>query len=193
MMDYAVNDCAFDGDRYLHMFISSGIARQFEHGNPKSIVGKSGVDIVYGVVKITSGNVPKAVPTLEIGHRSSEYWGGWALAHYQWYTARKFSSILRYMPFSEILEMHYSLSETDITAFYKTANDIYILARPQTNLRRMREASGLSQSMLANESGVSLRTIEMLEQRDKDINKTQVIIAAKLARSMGCDIEDLLE
>ena len=42
MMDHAVNICGLDGDQYLHMFISSGLARQFERGNPKVAAGLSG-------------------------------------------------------------------------------------------------------------------------------------------------------
>ncbi len=33
MMDYAVNDCDLDGDVFLSMFITSGIAEQFEQRN----------------------------------------------------------------------------------------------------------------------------------------------------------------
>jgi len=192
MMDYAVNDCAVDGDRYLHMFITSGLAQQFEHGNPKVVAGMSGVDLATEAITVITGHAPKAVPSVT-NYRSSEYWGGWVLAQYQWYTARKFSSILRFMPFSDILNMYYTLHEADITKFYATADEIYICARPQTNLKRIRETAGLSQSMLATEANVSLRCIQMYEQRNKDINKAQAISVAKIARALGCEVEDLLE
>jgi hypothetical protein len=29
MMNYAVNDCGLDGDAFLHMFVTSGLAEQF--------------------------------------------------------------------------------------------------------------------------------------------------------------------
>ena len=64
---------------------------------------------------------------------------------------------------------------------------------PQTNLKRIREAAGLSQSYLAVEAGVSLRSVQMYEQRNKDINKAQALTLAKIARVLGCDVEDLLE
>ena len=192
MMGYAVNDCALDGCRYLHMFISSGLAQQFEHGNPKVVAQMSGVDLAVEAITKAAGNAPNAVPSMT-DYQTSEYWGGWALAHYQWYTARKFSSILRFMPFSDILDMYYSLHEEDITKFYEIANEIYLNARPQTNLNRIRETAGLSQAKLAAEAGVSLRSIEMYEQREKDINKAQVLIAIKIARTLGCEVEDLME
>ena len=49
------------------------------------------------------------------------------------------------MVFTGILNMYYTLHEADITKFYETAEEIYVLARPQTNLKRVRETSGLSQ------------------------------------------------
>ena len=192
MMAYAVNDCALDGCRYLHMFISSGLAQQFEHGNPKVVAGKSGVDLATEAITKVTGNAPKAVPSA-VGYQTSEYWGGWALAQYQWHTARRFSSILRYMPFSDILSMYYTLHEADITEFYAQADEIYRQARPMTNLKRIREAAGLSQPWLAAEAGVTTRTVEMYEQRNKDINKAQVITAVKIARALGCEVEDLME
>ena len=36
-------------------------------------------------------------------------------------------------------------------------------------------------------------SIQMYEQRNKDVNKAQAITLAKIARVLGCDIEDLLE
>ena len=192
MMDYAVNDCEINGCLFLHMFISSGLAHRFEHGNPKTVAGMSGVDLATEAITKTTGNAPKAVPSVT-DYRTSEYWGGWALAHYQWYTARSFSSILRFMPFSDILNMYYTLHEADITKFYEAADEIYMHMRPQTNLKRIREAAGLSQSLLSTEAGVSLRSIQMYEQRNKDINKAQVLTIVKIARALGCEVEDLME
>jgi DNA-binding Xre family transcriptional regulator len=33
----------------------------------------------------------------------------------------------------------------------------------------------------------------MYEQKNKDINKAQAMTLAKIARVLGCDVEDLLE
>ena len=192
MMDFAINDCDFDGCMFLHMFITSGLAHQFERGSPKVVAGKSGVELAIEAITKTTGIAPKAVPSLT-DYRTSEYWGGWALAHYQWYTARSFSSILRFMPFSDILNMYYILHEADITKFYESADEIYTSKRPQTNLKRVRETAGLSQSKLAENSEVSLRSIQMYEQRNKDINKAQALTVVKIARALGCEVEDLME
>jgi len=192
MVDYAINDCEIGGCLFLHMFISSGLAHRFERGNPKVVAGMSGVDLAMEAITKATGNAPKVIPSM-INYRTPEYWSGWALAHYQWQTARSFASILRFMPFSEILKMYYTLHEEDITKFYESADEIFTQARPQTNLKRIRETAGLSQSKLAAEAGVSMHSIQMYEQRNKDINKAQALQVVKIARALGCEVEDLLE
>ena len=51
----------------------------------------------------------------------------------------------------------------------------------------------LSQSELAEQSGIKVRNIQMYEQRVNNIDKAQVQTLYKLSRVLGCDIEDLLE
>ena len=64
---------------------------------------------------------------------------------------------------------------------------------PETRLKRIRSAHGLSQAQLAERSGVGLRSIQMYEQRNKDINRAEAGSLLKLARALGCEMEDLLE
>ena len=68
-----------------------------------------------------------------------------------------------------------------------------LTASHETNLKRIRTAKGYSQNQLAELSGVSLRSIQMYEQRRKDINKAQSESIHRLAKSLGCKMEDLLE
>lgn len=193
MMDYAVEACGVDGDLLLHMFVTCGLAGQFERGNPRVVAGMSGFDLAIQAIESVTGKAPKTEPENTADYRSPEFWAGWALAHYQWHSAKSFAAILRAFPFSKIVARYHPLHEADISKFYAIADSICSPAGSQTNLRRLREATGLSQSRLAEEAGVSLRSIQMYEQRNKDINKAQAITLAKLARVIGCDIEDLLE
>lgn len=50
-----------------------------------------------------------------------------------------------------------------------------------------------SESQLAKRSNVSLRSIQMYEQRNKDINKASAETVLSLAKVLGCTMEDLLE
>lgn len=72
---------------------------------------------------------------------------------------------------------------------------ICMKSRPysETNLKRIRTIYGCSQKKLAEMSGVSLRSIQMYEQHNKDINKAQSESLYRLAKALGCKMEDLLE
>ena len=194
MMDFSVNSCDLDGDTYLQMFIASGLAHQFERGSPKVIAGMSGIELAIEAITATTGVSPSIDPDYTgLDSRTEEYWAGWALARYQWYTSLSFSLILQSLPFSVITDMYPTLHEADITKFYSVADEITSCNHPQTNLKRIRDITGISQSKLAEEANVSLRSIQMYEQRNKDINKAQTISVVKIARALGCDVEDLMD
>ena len=125
--------------------------------------------------------------------RSKEYWIGWATAYYQWHSGRKYSDIFKVISFEDMQKMYYTLHEADITKFVDTANQLMKEYFTETNLKRIRTAYGLTQAELAKRSGVSLRSIQMYEQRNKDINKASVDTVHSLAKVLGCAIEDLIE
>lgn len=60
-------------------------------------------------------------------------------------------------------------------------------------LKEYRTKSGMSQSQLAEASGVNVRMIQYYEQGVKDINKASGETMYKLSRALGCKMEDLLE
>ena len=62
-----------------------------------------------------------------------------------------------------------------------------------SNLKKLREEASLSQNKLATLSGVSNRMIQYYEQGVKNINKAQAETLFKLAKTLNCSIEDLLE
>lgn len=62
-----------------------------------------------------------------------------------------------------------------------------------TNLKKVRESKGMSQSSLSEKSGVNLRTLQMFEQGNRDINKAQVMTVIALAEALGCEIYDIVE
>lgn len=62
-----------------------------------------------------------------------------------------------------------------------------------TNLKKIREATGLSQAKLAEASGVNVRMIQYYEQGAKDINAAAASTVYRLAQALNCTVEDLLE
>ena len=62
-----------------------------------------------------------------------------------------------------------------------------------TKLAMYRKARGLSQSMLAVESGLSKRLIQQYEGKYRNINRAAAETVKILADTLGCNMEDLLE
>ena len=190
--DYAVNACGMNGTTFTKLFCASTVSRRMENGEPAYIAGRSGIEIVLEVVSETMGKSPTAKSHEHMG-RSREYWIGWATAYYQWHSGRKYSNIFKAIPFEDMQKMYYTLHEADITKFVETADKLMKEYFTETNLKRIRTTYGLTQAELAKRSGVSLRSIQMYEQRNKDINKASVETVYGLARVLGCTIEDLIE
>ncbi len=190
--DYAVNTCGIPGSDFVKLFIVSSISKRMENGEPAYLVGKSGIEIAREVILETTG---KAIQIEQQEHfgRSKEYWGGWAVAYYQWYSDRKFSDIFKVITFEDLQKMYYTLHEADISKFVDIVNDRMKEFFHDTNLKRIRTNYGCTQAELAKSSGVSLRSIQMYEQRNKDINKASVETVYRLAKVLGCTIEDLIE
>lgn len=59
-------------------------------------------------------------------------------------------------------------------------------------LQEKRKAAGLTQAQLAAASGLSVRTIQHYEQGMLDFNKAAAVTVWRLARALGCQVEDLL-
>lgn len=60
-------------------------------------------------------------------------------------------------------------------------------------LQFVRRNKKLSQRGLAEKSGLKLRLIQMLESKDKAINKTAAINVYKLSQALECNMCDLIE
>ncbi len=190
--DYAVNNCGISGNDFVKMFIVSPVSKRMENGEPALLAGKSGIEIVREIVEETKGQEIQIESQEHFG-RSVEYWIGWAVAYYQWYSDRKYSDIFKVISFADLQKMYYTLHEADITKFVDIVDSRMKEYFPETNLKRIRKAYGCTQSELSELSGVSLRSIQMYEQRNKNINKASVDTMYRLAKVLGCTIEDLLE
>ena len=83
--------------------------------------------------------------------------------------------------------------EMYLAHFVERLDELWNQHYPETNLKRIRDLAGLSQRELAELSGVSVRQIQLFEQRQRDINQTRAIDVLRLSRALGCKNEDLLE
>ena len=190
--DYAVNTCRIIGTDFVKLFIASSVSKRMENGEPAYLAGKSGIEIVREIVAETKGQELQIEPQEHFG-RSKEYWIGWAIAYYQWYSGRKYSDIFKVLSFEDLQKMYYTLHEADITKFVDIVDSKIKEYFSETNLKRIRTAYGFTQAELAERSGVSLRSIQMYEQRNKNINKASADTLYRFAKALGCTMEDLIE
>ena len=189
--DYAIDTCHIPGTDFVRMFAVSSVAKRMENGEPALLAGRSGIEIALDVVHETTGRELGIEPGESFG-RSREYWIGWATCYYQWYSTRSYSEIFKALSYEDLEFMYPKLHEADITKFV----DIVVRRIGEyfkdTNLKRIRRSYGCTQAELAERSGVDLRSIQMYEQRNKDINKANGETLYRISRALGCTMESLL-
>ncbi|MCR4632187.1 MAG: helix-turn-helix domain-containing protein [Treponema sp.] len=189
MLDFAVYDLKENLSEFYQKFLYSKVSKQFERGESTVIVGKSGVELALEVL----GDKELASKYRPAADRTPEYWCGWALAYFQWYSNLSFRDINNVVPISEILEMYSPYHEMDISQFCDKMLEVYNNRKKGTNLKTLRLNAGLSQSELAEISGLPVRTIQQYEQKQKNINAAKAETVVKLAKALNTSVEKLME
>ena len=195
MMDYAVNDCGYEASDFFDLFLISGVAKAFEKGSPKYVAGLSGPELASEVILRTQGDRHNQSISYGIDKRS-EYWAGWIIAYYQWYRNERFSDLKRDgLDISHVISLYNPLHEADSSKFVSIADDIlrWNRTRACSNLQRLRKQVGLTQKELAESAFVSLRMVQLYEQRRQDIRKAEAASILRLAAVLGCEVVDLME
>jgi len=195
MLDYAVNDCGYDAADFFDRFIISGVAGLFEKGSPKYAAGLSGSELASEVIYRTQGERLNQAVSDGID-KSPEYWAGWILAYYQWNSGERFYDLKRDgLDILYVLSLYNPLHEADPSKFVSVADDIIRQnrARAGSNLQRLRKQLGMTQKELAEAADVSLRMVQLYEQRRQDIRKAEAATLLRLASVLGCEFNDLME
>lgn len=172
-------------DELFFLFIKKGYAYEFGRGNVYFL--NMPPHVLYSM--ITDQKAPQA-PMVELG-RSPQYWCGFVLAYYQWYTGLSFKKIQDKLPPSKILALYHPLHEASLEKFVEVANSIVL--QKETYLEEYRKYAKLSQKELASRSGVPLKMIQLYEQRKVNINDAPAHHLLRFSRVFSCTIEDLIE
>ncbi len=191
-VDFAVMSLTLDADIFGNAFAVSAASKQFGCGNPLYVAGMNGCELAREVLIETHTPFTNAEDAMYLD-KSAEYWGGWSLSFYQWYSGRSFMDILMVVPLSQIIQMYPVYHEMDVMQFVEQMDYLIHKASPDTRLKVRRINCGMSQSQLASYSGVAIRQIQLFEQRQRDINKAAALTLLQLSRSLNCQMEDLME
>lgn len=189
--DIGVNQWGVGGEALAEAFVASGIACEFERRNPVFVAGKSALDLLRVAAPYMTADAP--VPDAARVSPSEEYWLGWILGFYQVRTGRPYRQVLDVVPFDELVGMYYPLHEAPEAKFIEVLNERLRAAQLPTRLKRQRELCELTQGELAERAGVSLRSIQMYEQRQKNINHASAETIYRLACALHCSMEALLQ
>ena len=189
--EYATLFCNIKGQEFFYLFLSSGIAHEYGRGNVKYISGMSGIELA-SLILTKCGKVPSTTVELPYIDYPPEYWIGWILAYYQWYTGKSFARIYQRISYDTLYNLYGVLHEADPQKTVAVLNELMI-QKKKSNLARLRKFCNLSQSQLAKAANISVRSIQLYEQHQTDINKAQYHHLLSLAKVLGCHIEDLLE
>lgn len=137
MYDYAVNTLSRNIDEFFRMFILSGMAHQFEIGNPTYVAGKNGCEVAREVINSCT-DLDIDEEDIMYMDKSPEYWIGWALAYYQWYSNLPYEHIGKCVPISEMYYMYRTLHEADLSLFVDIMDEKCRSDVKDYTLRRMR-------------------------------------------------------
>ena len=191
-IDYATYTEGYGSNEYYNMFIKCDLARKYEKGVPSIVSGMSGTELALRVIEKYTG---KYIPRDRTYHngRSPEYWAGWAIAYYQWYTSCNLQNLEEQVPFTSILAMYDKYHEMDIMHFVDRIEQVRAGMRLNSYLKQFRERAGLSQSELSELAGVPVKTLQHYEQGTKSLAKANATYVLSLARILGCRPEELIE
>ena len=121
MFNYVVYDCGYELSEYYDIFLDSDYSRRFGKGDSYVIAGMSGAELAINVLHISDDDI--IMPGIYDG-RSQEYWTGWILAYYQWYSGKTFRLIQQEISISNILKMYNPYHEMDISQSIDKLMDI---------------------------------------------------------------------
>ena len=191
-IDYAVNICEIEINKFMKLFISSGLSDEFGKGNPKIISGMSGTELA--IETLTRVGIPPFFKDNQVDYECSpEYWCGWILAYYQWKMGCSFRDIFKTLSMVDILRLYPTLHEASEEKCIDIITNMIRSRHTTSNLQLQRKKSGYSQREISEKAGVNLRTLQQYELKRKDINKAAVSTIVRLANALGCKEEEILD
>ena len=188
--EYVTEKLKMGGQEFLDLFCLGRIGEAFSKGEIRYISGMSGIELANEVLKEHAIVIETKDYDLRIDC-PPEYWCGWILAYYQWRTGRTFSQIQKRISFKNLMNLYGVLHEAHERKAVEVLDSFF--EEQTTNLAQMRLKAGVSQSELARKAGISLRSIQMYEQRNNNINNAQYNRLCAIARALHCRIEDVVE
>lgn len=195
MIEYGEEACRIEQDLLLQMFIVSGYAYKWEHGDPHVLSGLSGTELCCRVlekcrdIQSPDDRNPGALIRYDTG---DAYWRGYILALFQWKTNCSFTEISAILQQDQLQRMYPAYHTASEEKAIEELERLLAARRAVTRLQMYRKRLGLSQQELAERAVLNLRTLQEYEVGRKDLRKAGSERVLALSRALWCDPSDLL-
>lgn len=114
MSHFCINEYGLSPEKFSILFAKSQVAEQISMGNPRYLTGLSGKEMADMLIESSMEITPKRISS-DTYQVSPEYWAGWVMAYYQWYTAKSFSQMYADgQTYEKILMMYHPMHEADL-------------------------------------------------------------------------------
>lgn len=120
--DWVTNTCGGNIQDFANRFAESEISELFAKGSPKYTVGMTGAELANAVLIDLKLPIFEQEPVFFMD-KSPEYWTGYILAGFQWYTSRSFKEIVQAIPMKNIIGLYHLGHEQDELKIFNTLNE----------------------------------------------------------------------
>ena len=191
MTEYATDACGQNTDHTFKCFVISGYAERFGRGDPQVVAGISGTEMFMSVMERCG--VTKKWPGAFIRYDTGEsYWIGYIMAFFQWKMGVSFRQLFSVIKYDDLHRMYPALHTVSEDRAFENLSELYHKRTLVTRLQTYRKLAGMTQSDLADASGVNLRTLQQYEIGGKSISRASADKVITMARVLNCRPEDLI-
>lgn len=114
MAHFCINEYGLSPEKFSTLFAHSHVAEQISMGNPRFLSGLSGKELADMLIASSAEIIPNSTSS-DTYQISPEYWAGWVMAYYQWYTAKSFNQMYADgQTYEKVLMMYYPMHEADL-------------------------------------------------------------------------------
>lgn len=190
MFEYAKCYLHIECDEFFDVLNKTHISDKLYNLDIIYIYGKSSIEIINDIYKANDMKI-KTFDKNKFLKNDKHYWIGLVIASYCYGKKISFKEIGKRIKPSQLLKMYNTMHEAP---HMKVIDEIdKILNRQECILKHIRQSKNISQNELSILSGVSLRSIQMYEQKKKNISKASFEIVKRLANSLSIKMEELYE
>lgn len=191
-LDYVYVDQKKDIKNFIDMFIKCGLAKEYYLLNPVYVLGLSGKELVKKTYELNN-IIYKERRIKKTYKKSIAYFVGVISLTYCYRRDIPIEIFFKKVKIDDLFKLYYPLHEADITKIIKILDEYLKKKSETTNLAYYRKILKLTQKELADLSGISVRSISLYEEKEKDISKASYATVEKIARALHTEPKNIIE